>query len=52
MTTGKTYGKRVKDQSVPRVLDARTQSVLEMICTERKGKALDAYLRTGLNKRV
>ena len=45
MTTGKRFAQRTKDHSDQRVLDARTKAVLNTLAMERRGEALDAYLR-------
>lgn len=44
-TTGKKFAKRTKDPVIARVLDARTKAVLNAVSGERRGKALQAYLR-------
>jgi hypothetical protein len=45
MTTGKRFQQRTADRSTRRLIDARTRSVLTSISSERRGRALDAYLR-------
>jgi hypothetical protein len=44
-TTGRKFAQRTKDNTAQRVLDARTKAVLNSVLTERRGAALDAYLR-------
>jgi len=44
-TTGKRFAKRTSDKLIHRVLDARTKAVLNAVLDERRGAALDAYLR-------
>lgn len=51
MTTGKRFLDRTKDKDEARVLDARTRGILNAVLSERRGKALDAYLRAMYGKR-
>ncbi|MBK6752450.1 MAG: hypothetical protein IPG69_02420 [Flavobacteriales bacterium] len=43
-TIGKRYAQRTGDQSITKVLDHRTRSLLNAVLREQRGKALDAYL--------
>lgn len=43
-TVGKKFSTRTQDPMIDRVLDARTKAVLQAVATERRGKALAAYL--------
>jgi Fe(3+) dicitrate transport protein len=44
-TIGKRYLERTKGKDDQRVLDTRTRSVLNAVLSEKRGKALDAYLK-------
>lgn len=52
-TVGKKFSNRTQDPMINRVLDARTKAVLNAVSTERRGKALAAYLlATGKAKKI
>ena len=44
-TTGKRFIQRTKDKGTSRIVDYRTRSVLDAVCSEKRGKAQDAYLK-------
>src|SRR5690606_6446414 len=44
-TIGKRFLERTKGKDDQRVLDTRTRSVLNAVLSEKRGKALDAYLK-------
>lgn len=48
MTIGRKFAKKDKDRSLSRLLDYRARTVLNTISSEPRGKALGAYLRTGM----
>jgi len=51
MTTGKRFAKRTNDHSDERVLDTRAKALLNALCSEPRGRALEGYLRA-MGKRV
>jgi hypothetical protein len=44
-TIGKKFAERTQDKQLTKMLDATTKAVLNSVLTERRGVALDAYLR-------
>ena len=44
-TIGKRFIQRTHDKSSPRIVDRRTRAVLDAVLSEKRGKALEAYLR-------
>ena len=45
MTTGKKFAKRTSDDTVKKMLDHKTKSILNAVISEPRGLALSAYLK-------
>lgn len=44
-TTGRKFAERTHDKQMNKMLDASTKAVLSAVLNERRGAALDGYLR-------